>query len=257
MTAAHVRSIGDIEHLRDATVTFAGHAREHLVAAEQDLQRFLRQMQELRDRARAEVRRLTAVVEDCERELHLCARQEDADCSGIQAALARARRAQQQAEERQRLIEHHMDRVLEAGQAYQVQARRLTSVLDQDIPRASAQLNRHVAHLSAYLSMTPGGATPASGAGKAETRVDVSEKQWLADLEADRADTFDREKSEQAIQELLETAVDIQEYKHQYLVPARDEMHAARPSPAEWTADAVSLAVLTLASVLIAKMRKN
>lgn len=127
--------------LKTALLTFRGHASEQLSAIQAYLQRAWGAIQQAELHAQAVVRQGQA-------RLHQLRQAQDS------ANWREAERALAQAEAQLRTVRHHKREVEQAIQSYLRQARQLTQQLETALPQAALWLERKVAALNRYQSVS-------------------------------------------------------------------------------------------------------
>ncbi len=143
--------------LRTALLAFRGRASEQLRTIGQLLQQFVAALQRQEQISQAQVRQAQAMLQQYKASI---AQRGDGDVE----VLRRFAHQLRQAEERLRLVRHYQREVAEALQAYLKQAQRLHQQLEQEVPKATALLDRKLASLEQYQ----GAASPGAGTDRLE-----------------------------------------------------------------------------------------
>lgn len=182
--SAHVQSIQALDDLKGALSRFRGEAQEILGAAAQEIRRTLDWLQERLNhwqnevrRRQEEVRRVAAVLARCQASGYTDrdGRYHAPDCTAYEHALRQAQARLQEAEAELANVRRWLAQVQQAVGAYELQARRLTSQLADDLPKADALLGRKSADLQAYLAVAAlAGVGTAAVAGDATPIVEAS-----------------------------------------------------------------------------------
>src|SRR6266702_579455 len=165
--SANVRSIEALEELRGALMRFKSEAQSALNAAEGEINRTRAWLQERLYYWHNELKRRRRMLEEAQVALRTCEALVFAaalasggraapDCSPQQAAVMRAKRLVEEAEQELRIVQEYIKRVEEAIASYQHQARQLAETLDNDLLKGSELLSRSVAILLSYASGSVG-----------------------------------------------------------------------------------------------------
>lgn len=167
-SSANVRSIAVLEELKAALMRFKSDARGSLETAEVEISRVRSWLQERLAYWQSELKRRRRQLEEAEAALAGClmlaaASAGYADCSPLEAAVMRAKRRVEEAEQELRIVQQYIKVIEDAIVSYQRQARQLVQVLDNDLLKGAQLLSNSVAILSSYASGGPGISSAGSG----------------------------------------------------------------------------------------------
>ncbi len=166
-TPAHVQSIAALEELRGALLRFKSEAQNALNAAEIEVKRTRDWLQERLQSWQYELKRRRRALEEAQAALRACEAMAMAaaiasagnaapDCSPFAAAVMRAKRRVEEAEQELRVVQEYMKRVEEAIASYQQQARQLAQMLENDLLKGADFLSESVTILLSYASAGAG-----------------------------------------------------------------------------------------------------
>ena len=157
MAAAHVSSIGALRQFRASLVAFAETAGESMVGLDMELQRGLQWI--LEDQPlfwKNEIRRLEEAVKEARQELNHCRSLalpgDVAPCSEQKHALERAISRLRHAEEKAKVTKHWGQTIDHESKEWRGRANLYSTLLEGDLRRAIAMLDRTIAALEAYVS---------------------------------------------------------------------------------------------------------
>ena len=164
---AHVQSIAALEELRGALMRFKGEAQSALNVAEMEIKRTRDWLQERLLYWQGELRRRHRSLEEAQAALRACQAMAMAaaiasggnaapDCSPLVAAVMRAKRRVEEAEQELRVVQEYMKRVEEAIVGYQQQVRQLGQMLEEDVIKGANFLSESVTILLSYASAGAG-----------------------------------------------------------------------------------------------------
>lgn len=169
--SVNVLAIHALEELKGALARFGGEAREALEAAEREIRRTLEWLEERHAHWQREVRRRQEDVRRAQAALERCrasarydpqtGRHHVLDCSRYERVLREAQSRLREAEAELKNVREWSRQVQQAVVDYQRQAQRLATILNDDLPKATALLGRKSAHLHRYTMMT----APSGGEG--------------------------------------------------------------------------------------------
>ncbi|MFQ5856284.1 MAG: DUF6782 family putative metallopeptidase [Anaerolineae bacterium] len=168
--SANVLAIHALDELKGALARFGGEAREALEAAEREIRRTLEWLEERHAHWQREVRRRQEEVQRAQAALARCqasgyydreGRYHPPNCSAYEHALLQARRRLREAEAELQNVRQWSRQVQQTASDYQRQAQRLEAMLNDDLPKATALLDRKSTDLRLY-TMVP---APSGSAG--------------------------------------------------------------------------------------------
>ncbi len=167
-SSANVRSIAVLEELKAALMRFKSDARGSLETADAEINRARAWLQERLAYWQSELKRRRRQLEEAETALAGClmlaaASAGYADCSPLEAAVMRAKRRVEEAEQELRIVQQYIKMIEEAIVSYQRQARQLVQVLDNDLLKGAQLLSNSVAILESYMSESLGTFSPITG----------------------------------------------------------------------------------------------
>ncbi len=180
-SSANVHSIAVLEELKTALMRFKSDARGSLETADAEINRVWAWLQERLAYWQSELKRRRRQLEEAQAALVGClafaaASAGYADCSSLEAAVMRAKRRVEEAEQELRVVQQYIKMIEEAIVGYQRQARQLVQVLDNDLLKGAQLLDNSVAILSSYASEGPGIST-ASSQDATSTKSSVSQQE--------------------------------------------------------------------------------
>jgi hypothetical protein len=182
--------------LRAALIRFGADAQAALAAASQKTEKALIWLAERQQYWMREVRAREAAVVASEQTLRRCLMSGDAEhppsCGQYEQAMVAARARLRDAQEHLLTAQRWTKAVEESAAEYRAQAQRLSSLLQSDLPGATAYLDNKIHVLESYLSMSGtggGGALAITNAadlfrsvadlGAATRAVEAVELRWL------------------------------------------------------------------------------
>ncbi len=165
--AARVLAVDVLEELRLALLAFAEEGRHALDMAEGEIRRIETWVAEQLGVWHAEVRRREEEVflakQELTRRKMMGSRDHPVDTTDQEKALQTARSRLRYAEDKVEITRNWVRQLVHELEEYEGPARGLRSVLESDVPRASALLERKSASLDAYLNL---GLPAQAGAGQ-------------------------------------------------------------------------------------------
>jgi len=168
---ARVTSIDALRTFRAALATFRSEAIDALAANDLDIRRAFDWLTEQRQFWQRAVREMQDEVTHCKAELFrrqtVLPGERVPDCTQQIKALRLAQQKLEHAEERVKACRRWEPTLQRAVDEYQGPARQLGSLLDGDLPRSAALLDRMIASLDAYVAVAP---KPATGGPLAPVR---------------------------------------------------------------------------------------
>jgi hypothetical protein len=172
MSSANVRSVQALEDLKVALSHFADEASQSLRAAELDIRRTFEFLETRQRHWEGELRRRVEALRGAEAALSFCRAQAARDpetgqvyvpdCSRQERAVQEMRSLVAAARRELETVQASAQRVREAATEYSREAQRLAALMNGELPKAGATLERKIASLHAYL--VGGGAAGAIGA---------------------------------------------------------------------------------------------
>lgn len=171
---ANLRSRSVLPELKSSISRYAGEAQESLDRADQEIHRTLEWLRERQNywnnQTQPRLQRLgqaKAGLDKCEA---VASRHGRADCSGPARELASAQAALREAEEALNLLRSETQRVTQAVEHYQAQARQYKTLLTDRVPHALARLEQRSAAVETYVAFSKtdqrGPSAIGTGAGK-------------------------------------------------------------------------------------------
>ncbi|SRR5579883_171073 len=169
MDSANVRSIDALEEFRSALLRYKSDALSALNTAAIEINRIREWLQERLRYWQNELKRRQRALEGAQAALRACeaaalaagvasAGYAAVDCSPLEAAVLRARRRVEEAEQELRTVQQWMKRVEEVITSYQRQAQQLATTLDNDLLKASDLLRKSAEILLSYTAGSIGSA---------------------------------------------------------------------------------------------------
>lgn len=157
--AAEVRSIPALHEFREAFATFGEEVRDALSAAEMEIRRSLNQLEE-------QLKHWQAMVFKCERELATAKIElnrkkiervfgRKPDITEQEENLRKAKARLQMAEEKVARCRRWLSQLPRAILEYEGPGRQLAGVIDTEVPKMLALLDRKLAALESYLKIAP------------------------------------------------------------------------------------------------------
>jgi len=167
-SSANVLSIAALEELKAALMRFKSDARGSLETAEVEISRVRSWLQERLAYWQSELKRRRRQLQEAEAALAGClmlaaASAGYADCSPLEAAVIRAKRRVEEAEQELRVVQQYIKMIEDTIFSYQRQARQLVQILDNDLLKGAQLLSNSVAILSSYASGGSGISSASSG----------------------------------------------------------------------------------------------
>lgn len=160
MSAANVRNIQALADLKAALARFKSDALEPLHAAQQEIQRTQEWLGERERHWQREVQRCEQEARQAQAALDRCqgsgyrdkeGRYHEPDCSAQVRAAAQAQYQLRQTRAELENVQRWASAVRQAGAEFQREAKRLTNMLNNDVAKASALLERKIAILQGYI----------------------------------------------------------------------------------------------------------
>lgn len=163
--SADVRSIPALHEFREAFATFGEDVREALSAAEMEIRRALNHIEE-------QLKHWQAMVVKCERDVATAKIElnrkkierviggRKPDITEQEENLRKAKARQQMAEEKVAKCRRWLVQLPRAILEYEGPGRHLAGVIDSEVPKMLALLDRKLAALEGYLQVAPPNATP-------------------------------------------------------------------------------------------------
>ncbi len=160
--SANILSVQVLDDFRAALLRYSSDVSQSLEAAAMEIQRTLAWLAERVAYWQAEVRRLQEVVRQAREALQRCrssgskdksGRSREPDCGRYERALQEAERQLREAEMQLRTALMWQQRVQQAADTYQREARRMADQIHNDLPKATAMLSRTTAILQGYVAM--------------------------------------------------------------------------------------------------------
>jgi len=165
MASAHVNSIDALRNFRVCLLGFAETAGEAMVGLDLELRRGLQWI--LEDQPlfwKNEIRRLEDAVHEARQELNHCRSLalpgDVAPCSEQKHALERAISRLRHAQEKAKITKHWGQRVDHESREWQGRANQFLNLVEGDLPKAIAMLDRLIASLEAYAAPGQSSAEP-------------------------------------------------------------------------------------------------
>lgn len=164
MPSANVLSVQALEDLKSALNRYGGEAREALDAAEIEIRRTFDWLEERQNHWQNEVRRRQEAANQARAALARCqasgyrdqqGNYHAPDCSAYEHALLQAQIRLREAEAELRNVQQWKRTIEQAAAEYQAQARRLGVLLGENLPKATALLERSITILHSYTTMAP------------------------------------------------------------------------------------------------------
>ncbi|MBS1252575.1 MAG: hypothetical protein MAG451_01616 [Anaerolineales bacterium] len=163
-SSANVLAIHALDELKGALARFGGEAREALEAAGREIRRTLEWLEERHAhwqrevrRRQEDVRRARAALERCQASARYdpqTGRHHVPDCGRYEHALHEAQSHLREAEAELKNVRQWSRQVQQAASDYRRQAQRLTGMLNDDLPKAAALLDRKSTDLRLYTMAT-------------------------------------------------------------------------------------------------------
>ena len=164
--AAEVRSIPALQEFREAFATFGEQVREALSAAEMEIRRTLNQMEEQLKRwqgmvAKCEREVATAKIELNRKKIERVIGGRKPDITEQEENLRKAKARLQMAEEKVTKCRRWLAQLPRAILEYEGPGRHLSGIIDAEVPKMLALLDRKLTALEGYLRIEPPSAAPA------------------------------------------------------------------------------------------------
>lgn len=163
MATAHLTSLDALRQFRAALIAFADTSHETMIGLDMELQRGLQWILETQPRFwKSEEKRLYDLViqakADLSRARGMAMKGQPAVCTEQKKALDRAVAQLRHAEEKSKVTQRWGRIIEHDANEFQGRANQFTSLLEGDLPRAIALIDRAIAAVEAYLEVRSGGA---------------------------------------------------------------------------------------------------
>jgi uncharacterized protein YaeQ len=167
MSSAQVESLEKLQDFQAALATYCHHAKEALSSIEMDIRRMLDWLEERLQFWTAAVRHAEDEVYKAKQELSrrrlVKIGDRQADTTEQEIALAKAQQKLQYAQEKQTACRRWLREMPDAINEYQSSAVNYQTILESDMPRMNAFLNRKMDILEAYTQTGVSDAPPPGG----------------------------------------------------------------------------------------------
>jgi hypothetical protein len=150
MSDAHVLDIAVLDGVRTSLVRFGADLEGAMVAALTAANSVMKEVAAKEDQVRGEVRRCADLAAGLELALRQCRGQEDADCSGLETALAKSKRELDRKLAVLRQVQVARRRVEESIEEFSRSSQRMRSTLSEHVSTASSKLGHWASVLVAY-----------------------------------------------------------------------------------------------------------
>ena len=161
MSSANVSSLDVLRHLRSALIGFGEECGQSIVGLDMELRRGLQFLLDEQPKFwNGEERRLHDRVLEARQELSrargMGLKGETPSCSEQKHALERAIAQLRHAEDKAKVTKHWGRIIEHEAREFQGRSNQLSSMLEGELPKAIALLDRAIAALEGYLSVSPG-----------------------------------------------------------------------------------------------------